>query len=75
MTQALQKMEFMVFNVDNRNVFLDKELVEKYSDIVCPVNETFLSSMVHFFGKDCQDDVLSYAIASDMAKELHEYGA
>ncbi len=65
--------EMLVFYISDRVIELSKELVDKYSDIVCPVTEKFLTGMINAFGKDCKDNVLSYRIALDMAQELDEY--
>ncbi len=74
MTVTERKIDYMFFTVNGRTVSLQKDLVEKYTEVVCPVNESFLSSMIKVFGKDCGDEVMSYKIALDMTKELKEYG-
>ena len=62
-----------VYNLENRNIKLDSELASKYEQEVCPISDGLLSSLIHVFGKNCTDQVLSYKIELDMAKELNEY--
>ncbi len=69
-----ESSEKYVFRLYNRTIKLDKDMVDKYSDLVCPVDERFLSYMIDLFGeKKCQDDVLSAKIAFDMTRELSGY--
>ena len=65
--------ENVVFTIGDRTIFLDKALVDKYSEVVCPVDEKFVEDMVCIFDEK-QDDVASFMIAFDMAREVHEYG-
>ena len=62
------------YNVGGRGVTLDKDLADKYSEIVCPINETILDVAVSAFGNNCDDEVMSVRIQSDMADEIREYG-
>lgn len=73
MTCKKKQVEFVSFDVDDRVVLLEKKMVDRYSRIVCPVNETFLTGMIDVFGKNCSDDIMSYKIGLDMTKELYEY--
>ena len=73
MTHIEQSVNFIRYSLGGRTISLSKEIVDRYSDIVCPVNERFLSGMIKVFGKSCSDDVMSYKIGLDMAKELQEY--
>ena len=63
-----------VFYINGRTLKLDKDMVDKYSDLVCPVDERYLSYMIEIFGKNtCEDSVLSSKIALDMTRELSGY--
>ncbi len=73
MLQKEKTCTMIVFSVDGREVTLSKDLVERYSEVVCPVVEIFLQSMIHVFGKNCNDELMSAKISLDMEKELDEY--
>ena len=63
-----------VYNVDGRSLRLDKAMADKYSEIVCPITEEYISYLIKVFGQDnCKDNVLSCKIALDMANELNGY--
>ncbi len=65
----------ITFSVDGREVTLRSDLVERYSETVCPVGKEYLQCMIHVFGKNCDDDkVMSSKISLDMEEELREYG-
>ncbi len=64
----------IVYQIGGRTVSLKKSTVDKYSEYICPVEEKFLTSMMHVFGKDCNDQIMSLKIELDMLKELEEYG-
>ena len=69
-----------VYELDSRKITLQKSLVDRYSEVVCPVTEKYLSGAIRLYGKDKKgrlrsDEVLSSIIATDMVKELDEYGA
>ncbi len=75
-----KEMETSVYqyDVDNRKITLSKDIVDRYSDIVCPVTENLLSGLILIFGKDVDgkinpDDVLSCLIATDMVKDINDY--
>ena len=74
MTSRIITEEKIVFDINGRVVSLAKPIVDKYSDIVCPVTEHILSTLIMVFGKNCNDTVLSAKIESDMEQELKEYG-
>ncbi len=73
MTSIQKPIEHIIYTVGGRNVALNKTMVDEYSDIVCPVTESFLQGMINVLGKNCKDNVLSYKIELDMAQELQEY--
>lgn len=58
------KAENYSFDVNGRTIVLDKALVDKYSDIVCPVSEEFLTNTAELFDKERKqsDTALSFAI-------------
>ncbi len=62
-----------VYDIKGRKVTLDKNLVDNYSETVCPVDDEYMEIMVDTFGKEKEDDVMSYSIAASMARELYEY--
>ncbi len=63
-----------VFCINSRTLKLDKDMVDRYSDLVCPVDERYLSYMIDVFDKNnCKDNVLSSKIAFDMTRELSGY--
>jgi hypothetical protein len=68
-----QMSEKILFHVCSRQITLDKDIVDRYSDLVCPVNEAYLKNMITILGKRCKDTVLSYKISLDMARELSRY--
>ena len=74
MTMTEKPATVNVYNVNGRTVSIDKSLVDRFSEIVCPVNEQYLSAMIGLWEKDNKDDIsLSYAIAGDMAQDIYEY--
>ena len=80
MTCMIEPSSLYVYELDSRKITLQKDLVDKYSKIVCPVTEKYLSGAIRLYGKDKKgrlrsDEVLSSIIATDMVKELDEYGA
>ena len=62
-----------VYNLENRRIVLDSDLTSRYEENICPISDKLLSSLIYVFGKGCTDQVLSYKIELDMAKELEEY--
>ena len=63
-----------VFSINGRTLKLDRDMVDRYADLVCPVDERYLSNMIDIFGnKKFGDDVLSLQIALDMAREVGGY--
>lgn len=69
-----------VYNIDGHVIVLNKDVVDRFSNIVCPVNEQYLSGGIMLFGKDCNgnawsDEVLSYMIMTDMVRDLDDYKA
>ncbi len=63
-----------IFYINGRNLKLDKDMVDKYSDLVCPIDERYLSYMIDVFDQDkCEDNALSLKIALDMTRELCGY--
>lgn len=68
------KNDDYMFLINGRTLFLKKDMVDKYSDLVCPVDERYLESMIDIFGKNNpKDNVLSSAIEFDMTRELSGY--
>ena len=67
-------VEKVVFSLNGREISLTKSLVDKYTDIVCPITEHILNTLIKVFGKSCDDTILSAKIESDMEQELKEYG-
>lgn len=64
-----------IYSVNGRRISLDKEMVDKYSEIVCPVDEDYVVYLIQVFGQDnCEDNVLSFRLALDMSRELSGYG-
>ena len=74
MTYNVFTSERVAYNVGNRVVTLDKAIADKYSEVVCPINETILDVAISAFGANCNDAVMSAKIQSDMADEIKEYG-
>ncbi|MBO5550762.1 MAG: hypothetical protein J5966_02285 [Lachnospiraceae bacterium] len=63
-----------VYHVCGHDLELDKKMVDRYSELVCPVDEEYLTIMIDTFTKDgCKDGVLSCKIALDMSLELSGY--
>lgn len=74
MTVSEVKTDCYVFCIDGHSLLLNKDMVDKYSNIVCPVDERYLKSMVDIFSKNNRkDNVLSSAIEFDMTRELSGY--
>ena len=70
----LEKTERYVYTVGNRKINLDKEMTDRYSELVCPVDGEYVEYMIKIFdGDNCNDSVLSYRISLDMARELAGY--
>lgn len=74
MTTRVFLAEKISYTVGYRVVTLDKELADRYSEIVCPIDETILTVAILAFGRDCDDTVMSARIQADMADEIKEYG-
>lgn len=74
MTMRNVAVEKVVFSLNGREISLTKSLVDKYTDIVCPITEHILNTLIKVFGKGCNDTILSAKIESDMEQELKEYG-
>lgn len=74
MTTKVFLTEKIAYTVGYRVVTLDKELADRYSEIVCPIDETILTVAILAFGRDCDDKVMSARIQADMADEIKEYG-
>lgn len=73
MTNSTLAVDKIVYLVEDRNIAISKDVVERYSNIVCPVSEKLLSSLVKVLGHNCNDTILSTKIESDMEKEIQEY--
>lgn len=74
MTITEESVDKYVYEINGRTIPLDKDLVDRYSDVVCPVNKEYILYLIKVFGKEkCSDRVLSYKIAVDMAEELSGY--
>ncbi len=74
MTTKVFLAEKIAYHVCNRVVTLDKNIADKYSEIVCPIDETILTVAISAFGRNCDDIVMSARIQADMADEIKEYG-
>lgn len=69
-----QSVTNKIFEVDGHSISLDALLVNRFSDIVCPITESFLRFQIKVFGNgDVNDDIISRKISLDMAEELHGY--
>lgn len=59
-----------------RSIRLEKDLVDRYAEIIMPnseVDEEFIQHMITYYGqRECNDEVLSYRIALAMAEELKD---
>ncbi len=69
-----------IYNIDGRVIILNKDIVERFSNNVCPVDEQYLIGGIELFGKDAggnkrSDEVLSSMITTDMVLDLHDYKA
>ncbi len=78
MTCTVEPSSMYIYVLDSRKITLQKSLVDRFSETVCPVTEKYLSGGIKLFGKDSKghswsDEVLSSLIATDMVKELDEY--
>ena len=63
-----------IYGIKGGTLCLEKGLVDRYSGIICPVDEEYLLYLIEVFGKEgCNDNVLSYEIECDMARELSGY--
>jgi F0F1-type ATP synthase beta subunit len=45
-----------VLQINNRTIKRDKEMVDEYSEIVCPVDEQILIHTINILGKKENDD-------------------
>ena len=65
------------YPVGEHVISLDKDMVERYSEVVCPVDGEYVTRYVRVLNpkRNKNDQVLSLEIALDMAKELSEYEA
>lgn len=66
-----------VYDVENRTITIPKDIVDRFSTNVCPVNEKYLSGGIKLFGKDSKgnlwsDEVLSCMIMTDMVRDLDD---
>ncbi len=69
-----EQSEKVIYSANGRYIRLDKSLVDKYSELVCPVTDELIGHYINIFAKNgCNDDVLSYNISLDMAMELQGY--
>ena len=59
-----------VYQLDGRTIRLDKDMVDRYSEYVCPLSEEYVGLLLEQFGKDVNDGILSYKISLGMAIEL-----
>ena len=69
-----------IYNVNGRVIVLNKDVVERFSSTVCPVDEDYLIEGIELFGEDSggnerSDEVLSSMITTDMVQDLHDYKA
>lgn len=64
----------MIYEIDGHLIVLDKEIVERYASVVCPISEQLLRSLIIVLGNECNDTILSAKIETDMEQELCEYG-
>ncbi len=63
-----------VYQIDGRTIKLDKDMVDTYSRLICPMTEEYISCLLDQFGKKYpKDSVLSCTIALGMTKELSGY--
>ena len=72
MIKTEKSISFYVFSIRNgKTIKLEKEIVDRYSGLICPVDEEFILYMIRTCGKNSRDeDVLSYRIALSMVEEL-----
>ena len=61
------------YKIGSKVITLNKDLVDKYSDIVCPITEHLLATLIDAFEND-SDAVISAKIETDMRNEIKEYG-
>ena len=59
-----------VYNLKGRTIKLDKDIVDRYTEFVCPMSEDYVSCLLEQFGKGVKDNILSCKIALGMAMEL-----
>lgn len=48
--------------IGEHTLLLDKECVDKFVDVVCPLSEKYLFSQLKIFGKDTSNDKLISAM-------------
>lgn len=72
MTTSSMIIEKNTYSLNGRNISIPKSLADKYSNLVCPITESLLSSLIKIFG-DTDDKVLSAKIETDMEQEIREY--
>ncbi len=69
------KRDEYVFQINGRILRLDKEMVDRYSRFICPVDEKYVDYLIRVFGRDGSgDNILSCRIALSMTDELLGYG-
>ena len=68
------KIDYYVYHINGKVLRLDKDLVDRYSRFICPVDEECIDYMLHILShKNDNDDILSYRIALGMAIELRGF--
>ena len=63
-----------IFEVDGHSITIDATLAKAFSDVVCPITDSFLRFQIKVFGNgNVNDDILSKKISLDMSQELRGY--
>ena len=69
-----QDCRYKVYEVDGHSISIDATLAKEFSDIVCPITDSFLRFQIKIFGNgNVNDDILSKKISLDMRQELEGY--
>ena len=69
------ELEFYYYNSGRFHLKIHKKIADKFSDIVCPINEVELKGHTRFYegNKYVTDEVMSAIVEASMLRELHQY--
>ena len=75
MTSSEVTKTCIIYSFEDYSISLDKDMVNRYSKVVCPVNEDFILRYVKILNQNNNknDAILSLEISLEMEQELSEY--